>query len=97
MDTQAIIKSCLDDRKVSLEQLQGKYKQLNFDAEKAFFEESMYLKLGERHSSKYRQTFLNKQQLCKEKVAMCEQEKEPIEKEIKVLEKEIEYLEELMN
>ena len=25
--------------------------------EKAFFEESMYLKLGERHSSKYRQIF----------------------------------------
>ena len=38
MDRTAIIKSCLEERKENLKQLQEKYTNLDFECEKAFFE-----------------------------------------------------------
>ena len=95
MSTVEIKKACLEERRAKKEKLQKEFSQLDFECEKAFFEESMYIKLEERHSLKYREDFSEKQQLCKQRVDNFEKEKEQLKKEIGILEREIEYLEEL--
>lgn len=97
MDRTAIIKSCLDERKENLKQLQEKYANLDFECEKAYFEEGMYQKLSERHGSNYSKTFSDKKTTYREKTDALEKENESLKYDIKILEKEIEYLEELLN
>mgnify|MGYP004467298947 CR=1 FL=1 len=97
MDRTPIIKSCLEERKENLKQLQEKYSQLETDCEKAFIEEKMYEKLLERYGSGYTDTFSDKQKTYKEKRDAFEKEIASLKYEIKILEKEIEYLEELLN
>ena len=97
MDRTPIIKSCLEERKENLKQLQEKYASLDFECEKAFFEEGMYQKLSERHGSNYSKTFSDKKATYIEKTDTFEKEKKSLKYDIKILEKEIEYLEELLN
>lgn len=96
MDRTAIIKSCLEERKENLKQLQEKYANLDFECEKAFFEGGMYQTLLERHSSKYSKTFSDKKEAYKEKTDALDKEKETLKYDIKILEKEIDYLESLL-
>lgn len=95
MDRTAIIKSCLEERKENLKQLQEKYNNIDFECEKAFFEEEMYQTLLERHSSKYSKTFSDKKEAYKEKTDALDKEKETRKYDMKILEKEIDYLESL--
>lgn len=96
MNNSEILKSCLDDRKATLSQLQEKYNQLDSECEKSFFEEGMYINLEKRCIPRYKEAFSKKKQLSKEKVDKLDSQKEQLKEEITILEKEIEYLEELM-
>lgn len=95
MDRIAIIKSCLEERRENLKHLQEKYANLDFECEKAFFEERMYQKLSERHGSNYSKTFSDKKTTYREKTDSLENKNESLKYDIKIL--EIEYLEELLN
>lgn len=72
-----------------------KYNNIDFECEKAFFEEEMYQTLLERHSSKYSKTFSDKKEAYKEKTDALDKEKETLKYDMKILEKEIDYLESL--